>query len=69
LISNNNKPLLLIEAKNSDIQPPKSLINFQETLNVPAMQLVNREDIYKIQKNKNNKLLIATAHNWLSSLP
>ncbi len=69
LISNNNRPLLLIEAKNSDIRPSKSLINFQEILNVPAVQLVNQENIYKVQKNKNNKLLIATAHNWLSSLP
>lgn len=69
LISNNNKPLLLIEAKNSDAKPSKPLINFQGILNIPAVQLVNQENIYKIQKNKNNKLLIITAHNWLSSLP
>lgn len=69
LISNNNKPLILIEAKNSDTQPSKSLINFQKILNVPAVQLVNRENVYKIQKNKDNKILIATAHSWLSSLP
>jgi hypothetical protein len=69
LISNNNQPLLLVEAKNSDDQPSTPLIKFQELLNVPAVQLVNKENIYKVQKNKNNKLLIITAHAWLSSLP
>lgn len=69
LISNNNLPILIIEAKNSDVQPTKALINFQNNLNVPAVQLVNQENIYKINKNKANKILITTAHYWLSSLP
>lgn len=69
LISNNNLPILIIEAKNSDDQPTKSLINFQNNLNIPAVQLVNQKDIYKIYKNKSNKVLITTASYWLSSLP
>ncbi|MEK9130121.1 MAG: DUF4143 domain-containing protein, partial [Patescibacteria group bacterium] len=68
LISNNNSPILIIETKNSDDQAAKSLINFQNNLNIPAVQLVNQENIYKIYKNKNNKILITTAHHWLSSL-
>lgn len=69
LITNDNNPFLLIEAKNSDTEPAKSLINFQKLLNIPAVQLVNEEDIYKIRKTGKNKLLVVTAHNWLSSLP
>jgi len=69
LISNNNLPILLIEAKNSDDKPTKPLINFQDELNIPAVQLINQENIYKIYKNKTNKILIITAHYWLSSLP
>jgi len=69
LISNNNLPILMTEAKNSDDQPAKSLINFQNNLNIPVIQLVNQENIYKIYKNKNNKILITTASYWLASLP
>jgi len=45
------------------------LINFQNNLNIPVIQLVNQENIYKIYKNKNNKILITTASYWLASLP
>jgi predicted AAA+ superfamily ATPase len=69
LLTNNNKPFLLIEAKNSEDTPTKALINFQNILNIPAIQLVNKENIYKIISNNKNKILIATAHDWLSSLP
>ena len=69
LIADNNKPMLLIETKLSDDKPIKSLINFQKVLNVPAVQLVNKENIFKYIKNEKNKILIVTAHQWLSSLP
>jgi predicted AAA+ superfamily ATPase len=69
LISNKNKPFLLLEAKSSEINPSKSLINFQNIFNIPAIQLVNQENVYKIVSNNKNKILISTAHEWLSSLP
>ncbi len=69
LIIDKNKPILLIEAKNSEITPSKTLINFQNVLNIPAIQLVNEESIYKVISNNKNKILITTAHEWLSSLP
>ncbi|KQC12329.1 MAG: hypothetical protein APR63_11405 [Desulfuromonas sp. SDB] len=69
LISNNHKPILLIEVKLNDPHPPPSLIKFQDILNVPAIQLVNQKEIYRILTNKNNKILIITAPKWLSSLP
>ncbi|MCK5510473.1 ATP-binding protein [Candidatus Parcubacteria bacterium] len=68
-ISNNNAPIMLIETKNSDTKISKSLINFQNILNIPAIQLVNKQNIYRIQKNNDNKILVATADQWLSSLP
>lgn len=69
LITQNNNPFLLIEAKYSDLEPAKSLLNFQDILNIPAIQLVNQENIFKLYKNNQNKILIATAHQWLAGLP
>jgi len=60
LITKNNKPLLM---------PSASIINFQDILNIPAAQLVKKDNIKKIYKNKNNNILVITAHRWLSSLP
>jgi len=69
LISLNNKPLLLIEAKFNETDISKSLLKFQRYFNVPAIQLVNREDTYRVIRNKDNSVLIVTAHRWLSALP
>lgn len=69
LITEHNKPLLLVEAKFSDSSPTKSLVNFQNALNIPAVQLVNKENIFKYINNGQQKILIITAHQWLSSLP
>ncbi|MBU1147802.1 MAG: ATP-binding protein [Candidatus Omnitrophica bacterium] len=69
LISDFNKPALLIETKFSDDLPAKSLVNFQKIFNIPAVQLVNKEDVFKYYKNGTNKILTVTAHRWLSSLP
>jgi len=69
LITKNNKPLLMLEAKSSDDRPSASIINFQDILNIPAAQLVKKDNIKKIYKNKNNNILVVTAHRWLSSLP
>ncbi|HHD92426.1 MAG TPA: DUF4143 domain-containing protein, partial [Candidatus Portnoybacteria bacterium] len=69
LISNNNQPILLIEAKNSNEQVSPHIFEFQDRLNIPVVQLVNKEDTHKIYKNKRNKILVITTHRWLSSLP
>ncbi|MFH1772282.1 MAG: ATP-binding protein [Candidatus Omnitrophota bacterium] len=69
LIADRNKPLLLIEVKLSEDKPSKNLLYFQNILNVPAVQVVHKEDVYKYIKNGENHLLIITAHRWLSSLP
>lgn len=69
LIANNNNPILLVETKLAEDTPAGSLINFQNVLNIPAVQLVNKEGVFKYRKNNRNNLLIITAHRWLSSLP
>ncbi|MFH1379198.1 MAG: ATP-binding protein [bacterium] len=69
LIANNHKPFLLLEVKLSDDTISKSLIYFQNILQIPAVQLVNKENIYRYIKNGSNNILVITAHRWLSSLP
>jgi len=69
LVADNHKPVLLIETKSSDESPARGLMHFQDILNVPAIQLVNKDNVLKYIKNNSNKILIVTAHRWLSSLP
>ena len=69
LIANDNNPVLLVETKLSEGTPARSLVNFQNILNIPAVQLLNKEGVFKYIKNNKNKILIITAHRWLSSLP
>jgi predicted AAA+ superfamily ATPase len=69
VIADNNKPFLLLEAKLSDDSPAKSLLHFQSIFNIPAVQLVNKEGVFKYIKNGPHKTLIVTAHRWLSCLP
>ena len=68
LITKDSEPALLIEAKLSSNVPAKNLLYFQDILKIPAVQLVNKENVYKKIKNGKNYVLITTAHNWLSSL-
>lgn len=68
LITESNNPVLMVEAKLSEDVPSKSLMAFQRKLNIPAVQLVNKENVFKCVKNEENKILIVTAHRWLSSL-
>jgi hypothetical protein len=70
LIANNQEPFLLIEAKQAEISPAKSLIKFQKKLNVPAVQLVGLPDVCKFVSNDDGlKILIISADHWLSLLP
>ena len=69
LLSNNQKPFLLIETKLSDDHAAKSLIKFQNMLKIPAVQLVNEGDTCKLVSNGNLKIMITSADYWLSLLP
>lgn len=69
LLARDNEPFLLIEAKTSDVQPSAALKKFQQTLNVPAVQLVNEGEGYRIFQNGAQKILVTPAHIWLAGLP
>ena len=65
----NRKPFLLIETKLSDESISKHLIKFQNILNVPAIQLIQKPNIYKIISNGKHKNLLVSAPHWLQNLP
>lgn len=69
LISNNNNPFLLVETKLSDNHVSKTLVKFQTTLNVPAVQLIQTSETCKLISNGNQQLLVAGATRWLPLLP
>jgi len=69
LIARENEPFLLIEAKSSDLQPSTALKKFQQALDVPAVQLVNEGEGFRIFSNDEREILVAPAHLWLAGLP
>ena len=69
LICKNHHPILLIECKLSDENISKNLIKFQNKLDVPAIQLVNKKHIGRIVTNQKNRILVMSAPRWLSFLP
>lgn len=69
LVGRSGKPFLLVECKRTDTQISPSLLKFQQTLNVPAVQLVENMEGYKRIETAGQPLLVASACQWLSQLP
>jgi uncharacterized protein len=69
LIVKNGKPFLLIECKLSDTNVSKSLVKFQNMLNIPAIQLVDKKNVCKLITNGKQKVMIISAARWLAQLP
>ncbi len=69
LIANEGDPILLIEAKLTDTQPSTALKKFQLALGIPAVQLNNEGEGYRVVSNGNYSILVAPAYQWLSLLP
>lgn len=69
LITEKQTSKLLIECKLSDPNVPKSLVKFQDALKVPAIQLVNEPGINRIIRNGTRTITVASAHDWLCTLP
>lgn len=69
LIAENDEPFLLIEAKLNDAEPAKALRFFQGQLGVPAVQLTQRGDTFRLFNHDAKQLLVAPAAAWLSGLP
>ena len=77
LLTCDNTPFLLVEAKFSDNQPSKALKKFQHALNVPAVQLidclpgVSEDENFRIFNGGSvtQSILVAPACQWLALLP
>jgi predicted AAA+ superfamily ATPase len=69
LIANERKPILLVEAKLSDLEPSLPLKKFQRALNIPAVQLTNEGEGYRLLSNADQSILVTPAYQWLSQLP
>lgn len=69
LIADQNAPKILVEAKSADSDANRTLLKFQSQLDIPAVQLVNQDNVCKLITNNSQKLLIITAHRWLAGLP
>ncbi len=63
------KSFSMIESKLTDTNPSPVLKNFQNALNIPAVQLVNEGDGYKRITNNSQPILVAPAFQWLAQLP
>lgn len=69
LVSENRKPLFLVEAKLGDDTPAANLLRFQKALGVPAIQLLDRGDGFRQYAPDGHPLLVAPAACWLPRLP
>ena len=69
LIANNRKPFLLVEAKLSETTPAAPLRKFQSALRIPAVQLNEEAEGYRLFSNAGQSILVAPACQWLSQLP
>ena len=56
-------------SKAADLQPSATLKKFQQVLNVPAVQLVNEGEGYRVFTNGEQKIVVAPAWLWLAGLP
>jgi hypothetical protein len=69
LIRKGERPLLLIETKLEETDPPPSLIKMKKLFNIPAVLLVNRPSISRKITRQDERMLIVSADRWLSALP
>ncbi len=69
LIANEGEPLFLVEAKLADVEPSAALKKFQGVLKKPAIQLIEESKGYRMIPNGDQRILVAPAYQWLSSLP
>jgi predicted AAA+ superfamily ATPase len=69
LIAHRHQPVVLIEAKISEPHPSSPLKKFQQALRIPAVQLIDKDEGYRMFSNNDQSILVAPAYQWLSQLP
>jgi predicted AAA+ superfamily ATPase len=69
LLSEGNRPLLLVEAKRGDDTPAANLRRFQVALGVPAVQLLEQGEGFRRIDQAGHSLLVVPAAWWLPGLP
>jgi predicted AAA+ superfamily ATPase len=68
LVTKDQKPLFMVEAKLSDADVSRNLEHFQSLLGVPAAQLVNRPGVARSIATGAQRTLVVTASRWLAAL-
>jgi predicted AAA+ superfamily ATPase len=69
LVSENGRPLFLVEAKCGNASPSKNLTRTMSVLNIPGIQLLDEGKSFKRLPHADHPLLIAPAPWWLPMLP
>ena len=69
LVSKDHQPVLLVEAKLKDSTPSQNILRFQETLGVPAVQVLASGTGFRRFDNDSCSLLVTRAAWWLPNLP
>ncbi|HEY5496712.1 MAG TPA: ATP-binding protein [Syntrophales bacterium] len=69
LLTRNREPFLLVEAKLAEREPSAPLRKFQQALRVPALQLIEAGDRYRLISNGDQQIMVAPAWLWLAGLP
>jgi predicted AAA+ superfamily ATPase len=69
LLSDDGRPVLLLDARAQAQQPTAALMKVQAALKVPAVQLVQAAQGYRRVSNNGQSILIAPACQYLAGLP
>ncbi len=69
LITDRQKPRLLVEAKFSEETPSSSLRKFQNVFSVPALQIIHTKNVLREFKNGNASILTLSADRAFAGLP
>jgi predicted AAA+ superfamily ATPase len=69
LVSQNGRPMFLVETKQGDDTPAPNLLRYMSALHVPGIQLLDRAEGFKRMRYNGNSLLVAPAAWWFASLP
>jgi len=69
ILTDDGRPVLLVDARPQDHHPSAALMKFQAALKVPAVLLVQAAEGYRRVSNDDQSILIAPACQYLAGLP